>query len=448
MRTFPLFDASVMRSLAAGLSLLATGCGGYQVDELPAAGHSMAPTRSVNSDGVSSLSAHREAAAVAEMATVAARGSKNPAAQPSFSSAILSDQESASEEEESQRGESAASSPRSEIFSLERFFTGGTPSVSGCCHLLLYYGQGPTDIARFKSGADVLAALTDEEAAIATFGASPFIRTRTGLRYHMTGGPIFNSQVGEAHRDQCLSTFALLRLDRRQPIKLRNGSLTLAELLSESAANVSLDQRELPWTAIALATYLPPKKTWRNRFDQEISFSQLARRLIQRMSAAESCGGTHIIQALLVIDRADTEFSILDQATREQLAGFLSNSVERAAANQLDDGSWNLEWLAAHRPSGPEPSAVAFAERLLLSGHIAELLTWLPPERRPTARVYQRAAEWLSTNLLSTEVESNESWICPYSHGALAVRQIRSQPVQGCNVSGLSRFVSSTTEDH
>src|SRR5262245_16363566 len=63
-------------------------------------------------------------------------------------------------------------------------------SISNCCHVLLYYGLGSTDIAGLDSGQRVLAALTDEQEATRRFGASPFIVTRHGLRYLLSADPV------------------------------------------------------------------------------------------------------------------------------------------------------------------------------------------------------------------------------------------------------------------
>src|ERR1043165_8992795 len=78
----------------------------------------------------------------------------------------------------------------------------GMKSISGCCHILLFYGLGGTDLPHFSSGNDALRALTDDERAISIFGKSPFVVTRNGLRYFLSEDPIFHSDVGESHQDR------------------------------------------------------------------------------------------------------------------------------------------------------------------------------------------------------------------------------------------------------
>jgi hypothetical protein len=93
-------------------------------------------------------------------------------------------------------------------------------SISGCCHVLIFYGRGDTDLSLFRSGNEALKTLTDERVATAFFGKTPFVETRNGLRFVLSGDPLSHDAFGEAHRDQCLATFGLLNLPLSTPIFL------------------------------------------------------------------------------------------------------------------------------------------------------------------------------------------------------------------------------------
>src|SRR5258706_61397 len=54
------------------------------------------------------------------------------------------------------------------------------PTVAACCHVLIYYQLGQTDLVQFPSGNTALLVLTDERMAIKFFGTSPLIKTRFG----------------------------------------------------------------------------------------------------------------------------------------------------------------------------------------------------------------------------------------------------------------------------
>jgi len=322
--------------------------------------------------------------------------------------------------------ESAASEPQ-ESPTLARLAKSsgndGMKSLSGCCHILLFYGRGRTDLPYFTSGEVALQALTDEQAAITTFGTSPFVRTRRGLRYLLAKDPVFNSDVGESHQDQCLAAFAFLDLPLATPIRLRSSTLSISDLLSESIANFSFDQRELAWTASAFAKYIPPKDHWVNRFGEGATFSNLSQHLLHLDLRHESCGGTHVLHALIQITRSDRSFSILDKRTRQYVDAYVKSRLSEIVRNQHRDGSWGNDW--SDRGSGENAVPAPFATCFLLTGHILEILNSLTADQRGSDLVYLRAAEWLRSSLNSTNILPDGSWVCPFTHAARSVRDQR-----------------------
>jgi type II secretory pathway pseudopilin PulG len=296
-------------------------------------------------------------------------------------------------------------------------------SLSACCHILLLYGLGSTDLESFPTGGSALRALTDEQTAIQTFGRSPFVRTRNGLRYFLSEDPVFNSSVGEAHRDLCLSVFATLGLPLGKPIRLKAGDYTIADLLSESVASFSLDQQEPAWTAMAFASLLPPRKAWTNRFGERTTFSQLAEHLMRTDLNSQSCAGTHILQALVEIDRADRRYSFLETATRNRLDSYIGSSLQDLVGRQERDGGWNWHWCGSIR-ADQIGAVTQFQSRLLVTGHlVACVLGSLDARWRPPGRVYDRATDWLRQALASAEIRADHFWICPVTHAAQAIRK-------------------------
>lgn len=147
-------------------------------------------------------------------------------------------------------------------------------TLSVICHVLLFYGLGETDLPFLPTGELALKVLTDERTAVQMFGSSPFVRTRNGLRYYTIDDPLRQTEFGESHRDQVLATFAAMDFPLSTPIHLEAGTYSVADMLSESVANFSFEQREPAWTAMAYAKYLPPQREWINRFGKQTSFSQ------------------------------------------------------------------------------------------------------------------------------------------------------------------------------
>jgi hypothetical protein len=295
-------------------------------------------------------------------------------------------------------------------------------SISGLCHLLLFYNLGPTDIPQFNSGQTALRVLTDESTAVKILGASPFIRTRKGIRYVLAKDPVFATGVGESHRDQCLATFALLHLPLTTPLTLKAGNYSIADLLSDSIASFSFDEREPAWTGFALAKYLPPVRSWSNRFGERASFSSLAQHLIDLDWNTQSCAGTHVFQALLAIQQSDDAFGILDMSVRANLRGFIDNLLKEAKYSQEEDGGWPTSWCnKLHRNKGLGDS---FEQRVIVTGHLLEVLDSVPAAKRLPRNVYIKGAQALLPALNSLATNLDDSIICPFTHAARVARKI------------------------
>lgn len=268
----------------------------------------------------------------------------------------------------------------------------------------------------------MIKALTDETTALNAFGSNPLLKTKNGVRYYLFDDPVFRSKAGEAHRDQCLATFADLDLPRETRITLKSGSYSIADLISESIASFSWVEREPAWTAIAYARYLPPQKDWINKFGQKFTFSQLVQHLFQVNLNAQSCAGTHVFEALIRIYKADRAHNILDPGTRSQLANHLSKTVQEVIQNQQLDGGWNRRWC--EKINNDIGTMMPTEARLLATGHLLQMLNELPQDLQPSKDVYLRAAAWLTSALNSAETHYDASWLCPFTHGALSARTV------------------------
>lgn len=295
--------------------------------------------------------------------------------------------------------------------------------VSEICHALHFYGLGPTDLPSYSSGKLLLKVLTDENTAVQTFGASPFQRTRNGLRFYLSIDPVAGVHVGESHPDLCLATFAALDLPLMTEIRLKAGIYTVSNLLAESVATFDIQQRELAWTAISFAKYLPPRTRWTDRFGETTSFSELTRHLMNTDLDTQSCGGTHVFQALIQIYKADTKAPILDNETRNQLGLYLIRTTKEAIQHQKSDGGWNLSWCDSSHMRAGQDSDAKFNEQLLITGHLLEVLNSLGDRQNVPVEVRMHAAKWLSEALESSALKRDFSLICPYTHAITSMRE-------------------------
>ena len=299
----------------------------------------------------------------------------------------------------------------------------GWVSVSGFAHLLLFYRFQVTDLPVFGSGESMLKALTDEATAINVFGNSPFVRTRSGLRYLLLKkDPLVNAVVGEAHRDQCLATFADLNLPLNTPISLKSGDYRILDLLRESLSTFYIDEAEPAWTALAYTKYLPPNNSWTNRFGERFTFSDIAKHLTRIDLTSQSCGGTHVLEALIRLDNADIRFHVLDENARKMVHSYLRIELSKIINQQHPDGSWSSNWDSG--VDNNSPAAPEFRTQLLITGHLLQMLLELDSNLSPRGSVYLRAARWITAALNSPRANASDvSLLCPFTHAALSAKE-------------------------
>jgi len=302
----------------------------------------------------------------------------------------------------------------------------GPLNVSYCCHLLRLYGLEAFRHPRFASGREVVSAITDQRLSESFFGEPIFFQTRSGIRYR---DPAIQKIVnGENHRDICIASFAELGLPLSTPMTMADGRVfSLAELLRDSVENFDIKQRELAWTAVAYAFYLPPRRGWTNRYRESFTFDDVANALMRTPLHQVSCGGTHLLYALTVLWRVDSSVPCLSEPVREALTRHLRQQAALAVKSQAKEGYWTLDWHA----TATEESAVGrisppdtLSTRLLATGHLLEWLEMLPGELQPSADVYRRAARWLGAALAEGFPAKHANDFCPCVHAICAVRRL------------------------
>jgi hypothetical protein len=298
------------------------------------------------------------------------------------------------------------------------------PTVSSCCHLLRIYGLETFRHARFTSGREVIGVLTDQKSSEAFFGKPIFVQSRSGIRYR--DAAIENMPTGENHRDICLATFAELGLPVSTPLTAVNGSYSLRDLLRDSVENFHLQQEELPWTAVAYALYFDSGVRWTNRFKESFGWDELTEALLATPFERGSCGGTHILYALCIIRRVDGTDALLSGSVRARLDEYLKTAIEAAVARQAGNGHWPMAWSAELPTSSLAPNKSlgdSALGRLVVTGHLLECLTLVPPDLEPPERVFRQAARWLCQALDDPQV-LRETHFCPLTHALCAVRTL------------------------
>lgn len=255
------------------------------------------------------------------------------------------------------------------------------------------------------------------------YGEPPLCETRYGVR--MMSLSIVNRLNGsarEAHDHQTLAALAELGVPLSEPVRLRSTNHTLREVLNDAVANFYLEKRELGWTAVAFASYLPPQRDWTNKFGQVFTFDDVVGKLLEGGFSRASCGGVHVLYALMFVYQADAHFALLTDSTRERLTDAIDSTMVQVIRNQNADGSWSIGW---HEPRTATTGLVDDDDsRFLVTGHLGELLLSGPISDRVGDDILERAGRWILPELRIRLQGSFVEQVCPLAHALCFVRGI------------------------
>lgn len=297
---------------------------------------------------------------------------------------------------------------------MDRLATYRPEALSGLLHLVRLFGaETPLRAPGVPPHTDPLDFALDYDRSRALFhGAATLIDTRDGVRCRVAARALTASRQGEkeSHEDQLLAVLAELGVPLDRRLSTEGGDNAVGRLLDDALAKFDLDQPEVEWSALAFALYLPPRRSWVDRFGTRVTFDELTTRLIALPPKRRACGGTHLLYTLAVIGRVDEQVPILSDRVRGDLKSHLGRAAAALARDQADDGSWGLSW---DRPGDRTGTAT---DRVLATGHSIEWLMMLPAELRPGRDCFQRAAGWLERQLLTCPDEEIAKNYCPYSH--------------------------------
>jgi hypothetical protein len=261
-----------------------------------------------------------------------------------------------------------------------------TSSSSYLLHVLRVNGKsGRVEGGEPASSEGILSLFTEERAGEAYFGRSPLVRSASGIRYPTMDRAATADRSLEQHRDHTLAAFGELGLPLSYPLKVGGRPASLRDVLRDSIANFHLGQEEIAWTAMAYALYLPPIRAWVNRYGERFTFDDLAVELQHRPMDKESCGGTHLLYSLTLLARVDAKATVLSGTARGRVIAHLMQCVDVLERTQQPDGSWPAWWNHELLPGG-HPAGLSLADnavnRLLMTGHLAEWLLYLPEQIR------------------------------------------------------------------
>ena len=172
--------------------------------------------------------------------------------------------------------------------------------------------------------------------------------------------------------------------------------MTINEVIQEALRDFHLDERETEWSAMAFGLWLPPVNRWTNGDGRELSFDQLAKRLLRGHKRYGVCSGTHRVYSLMLLCRIDDQFNhtILSKPIRDEVYGFLKNVRDLISVSQFDDGYWPYNWSAG-ADAIKNPVNDPEHRKVIATGHHLEWLAIAPKELHPPREKILKAADWI-----------------------------------------------------
>ncbi len=264
------------------------------------------------------------------------------------------------------------------------------------------------------NGKRMLDVICSAEEAQAAFGFAPHLLNRNGLQF---GHQFVEGNLqGEKHRDETISILGEIGIPSNRQIVVWDQTTTVAETVRAAAVNCDLNQ-ELDFSVAVFAYYLPPQRTWTNKFGEEISFDILCDRLCDRPLGTGGCGGCHAMYSLAIVLSADRHHEILSEASRRKVRSTLAQAIHTLQETQREDGTWDLHWFDPKAPQERDLSTTTMA-----TGHTLEWLAVAPPDIMNDPEMVSRGCEGALRLLMDAPQTLLDTEYNYYTHVANALK--------------------------
>lgn len=305
---------------------------------------------------------------------------------------------------------------------LERLKPQAGPETNQLIHALRLWGPAAEFGDDSLSGQAMLAFCLDDRQFCSLAGGEtpPLVQVSTAgarVRSYRPGDDFARS--GSLHPDDLLATLAESGVPLDTEVTTRDGATSVRALLETALRRYHVDQFEHEWTAICYARYLFPTDRWTNDYGQSVRMETLVRRLMDEDLWRGVCLGTHRLEALVVLLRADEQAGGLTPRLRQQIIEHLTQVSRRLVQSQHTTGYWNQHWHEQTDPATRESGTRA--EQILATGHHLEWLALAPPEVLPPREVLVRAGQWLVRAIQEVDEETLRVEYGPFTHAGRAL---------------------------
>ncbi len=273
------------------------------------------------------------------------------------------------------------------------------------------------------SSRDALALLTDARRIEERYGqAGVIVPTKNGVRFlSRLSGLDLKSNSRPSHPCQELAIFGEIGLPSSTTITTAVGDFSLKDAIRDCLRNLQVREamcQEPEWATQVLVHYLPPVRSWRNRWGEELTFERWTEFLIDRDVARYSCGGTHLLHSLALILQANSQHPVLSRDLAERVRRVCVNFSRTIEATQHSDGAWRSDWRQAN-VIGEQYARSG----VHLTGHILESQLYLPKDLRISDRAAGLALRYLAGAYRISDEQVVSDEYCYYSHAGFVLLQ-------------------------
>ncbi len=310
---------------------------------------------------------------------------------------------------------------------LDRVSANRADTLPDLLHVLRLFGANASlRDAGISSDGTILESVLTHGRCVRLLGGPALVDTRYGIRgrpMEQQGGS--RQRERQAHEGQLLAALAEAGVPLSRPVTTEGGTRSVGAILDDMLANFDTKQKEIEWSAIAIALYLPPRRTWCDKFNRKWSLDDLCKELIDRpLDRKRTCAATHWLYSLSIIIRVDSRIPILSSEVRSSVKAALADAVARAGRYQPASGAWSLRWFEGDASDDPGTAGPDGGwERILATGHQLEWLALMPEELTPDRAATTRAIRWLHDRIDDYGAASIPGHYCPYSHAVKVLLQ-------------------------
>ena len=269
------------------------------------------------------------------------------------------------------------------------------PQVNHLDHALRFWGlEAKFNDPQCYSGAELRDVLLDYRLFSRAWekGTKPLmVKTEYGLRPRLQSG-----LATASHTDHTLACLAEVGTPLDYPILTGpgpGGERTVQDLYQHASRSFSLNQVEYEWSTLVFALYAPTNRPWFTTEGQQITFDDLAQRIMRQKLTQGVCAGNHRLHTLTMLLRLHERQPLLSDAVHATVIEHLKGVTQKLVANQDKEGFWDLNWDGS--PRNESETQPVRTRRILATGHALEWWAFAPESAHPPREVLVNAGQWL-----------------------------------------------------